>query len=110
MSRDARVNVDDLVRGGIVRILQKSGEAVPVLSDDMRLDELGVTSLDLTTLIVEITSQLGIDDDGRAEAEIATVGDLRRVFLPSASGRAETAADPLAVTRRRAEARRAGGR
>jgi acyl carrier protein len=110
MSGDGRVNVDELVRDGLVRILQKSGKTVPVLSDDVRLDELGVSSLDLTTLIVEITARLGIDDDGRAEAEVATVGDLRRVFLPDAGARAESVSDPLAATRRRAEARRAGGR
>lgn len=110
MSRDGRVNVDELVRGALVRILEKSGKAVPVLSDDMRLDELGVTSVDLTTLIVEVTERLGIDDDDTTEAEIATVGDLRRVFAPATIPRTETSGDPLTATRRRAEARRAIGR
>lgn len=110
MSRDERMNIDDLVRAGLARILQKAGKAVPAFTDDARLDELGVTSLDLTALIVELTGRLGIEDDGAAEAEIATVGDLRRVFLPGAPAATQMVSDPLAATRRRAEARRAGGR
>ena len=110
MSRDECMNIDDLVRAGLGRILEKAGKPVPVLTDEVRLDELGVTSLDLTTLIVELTARLGIDDDGSAEAEVATVGDLRRIFLPGAPAPTQMSSDPLAATRRRAEARRAGGR
>ena len=112
MPRDSGPNVDALVLDGIATLLRKSGKDVPVLTDDQRLDDLGLTSLDVTTLLVELTERLGpaAADSGATEVDIATVGDLRRALAPGANAGADIAGDTLAATRRRAEARRTGGR
>jgi len=114
MADDARgAGVDDaVVREELAQVLQECGKAVPFFSDDLRLDaDLGLTSLDVTTLLVRLTAHLDAHaaEQMMAETEIATVGDLRRAFQPTPAG-PSTAEDDLAATRRRAEARRAAGR
>ena len=112
MSREPHLEIDKLVNEGLAALLLKSGKTVPILTDDLRLDDLGLASIDVTTLIVDLSRRLGSDtvDTGATELEIATVGDLRRVFAPGAGAGANTTSDLLAASRRRAEARRTGTR
>jgi hypothetical protein len=105
--------VDDLVlREELAQVLKECGKAVPRFSDDLRLDaDLGLTSLDVTTLLVRLTAHLDAPaaQQMMAETEIATIGDLRRAFQPPSAG-PSAGEDDLAASRRRAEARRAAGR
>ena len=106
-------DIDAVVRGELAALVQKAGKPVDGLTDDLRLDaDLGLSSLDVTTLLVALTERLD-PTRGNAvteEVDIATVGDLRRAFRPSAAGRPDEERDALAASRRRAEARRTRGR
>jgi acyl carrier protein len=101
-------DVDAIVRAELTAVLEKSGKPLPALADDLRLDaDLGLTSLDVTTVIVALTDRLdGAGAAATPDVEIATVGDLVRAFRVSAAGATDAASDPVAASRRRAEARR----
>jgi len=106
--RHTEADVDAILRAEIADLLRKSGKPLPALSDGTKLDaDLGLSSLDVTTLIVALTARLDAPDDDLTEVEVATVGDLRRAFRPSAAPRPAPQDDALAASRRRAEARRA---
>jgi acyl carrier protein len=114
MSRDGQreENVDAAVREELAQALRENGKPMPALADDLRLDaDLGLSSFDVTTLLVRLTARLDAQhaEQIMADTEIATVGDLRRVFRP-AEGGVSADRDQLAASRRRAEARRAATR
>jgi hypothetical protein len=105
--------VDAIVRAELLELVSKSGKPVPVLADDLRLDaDLGLSSLDVTTLLVALTDRIdpALGETVTSDVDIATVGDLRRAFDPAASRRTADEGGALAASRRRAEARRASGR
>lgn len=115
MSRDGRGgdDVDAVVRAELTALLTKTGRAVPALADDLKLDaDLGLTSLEVTTLLVAVTARLEAAQaaDVMTDVDIATVGDLRRAVRPSTPAGVHDESDTLAASRRRAEARRAAGR
>jgi acyl carrier protein len=115
MSRDGQPHdgADAVVREELLQLLRECGKEQPLLSDDLRLDvDLGLSSLDVTTLLVRLTARLDAHAAGQmmADTEIATVGDLRRAFRPALGGSARDGLDALAASQRRAEARRAAGR
>ena len=88
MSRDGRGgdDVDAIVRAELTALLTKTGRAVPALADDLKLDaDLGLTSLEVTTLLVAVTARLEAAQaaDVMTDVDIATVGDLRRAVRPS---------------------------
>jgi acyl carrier protein len=102
---------DAVVRQELVEVLRECGKVVPVLSDDLRLDaDLGLSSMDVTTLLVRLTARLEAHEAEQmmSDTDIATVGDLFRAFRPG--DHRGSRADDLAASRRRAEARRAAGR
>jgi len=106
-------SADATVNDALEQVLQESGKAAPRLTDDLRLDaDLGLSSLEVTTVLTRLTAGL---DARRAErmlagADIATVGDLRCAFRAAVDGDVGGGRDDLAASRRRAEARRAAGR
>jgi acyl carrier protein len=101
-----RPDVERAVRAEILRLLEQLGKPVAAVSAGDALSEsLGLTSLDVVELITTLNAQLGVDPFmRRAFTEIQTVGDLARAYaLPPAAGASDA---ELAVSRRRAEARR----
>jgi hypothetical protein len=104
---------DAMVHDAVTQVLRENGKAVPVLVDDLRLDgDLGLSSLDVTTVLTRLTAGLAKEraEQMMAGADIATVGDLRRAFRGAFDGGASSEREELAASRRRAEARRAASR
>jgi acyl carrier protein len=110
MTRDEHTDdeTDTVVRTELAALLKKTGIPLELLTDELRLDEdLSLSSLDLTALLVTLTERLGFTGDVTTDVDIATVGDLRRAFRRS-DGPPDAQSDTLMASRRRAEARRAG--
>jgi acyl carrier protein len=99
-------DVERAVRAEIARLLEQQGKPAEAVSPaDSLSDTLALTSLDVVELIVALTARLGVDPfKQRAFTEVQTVGDLVRAYArPSAADASDA---ELALSRRRAEARR----
>ncbi len=109
----AQGDVDRLVRAALARFLEESGRERYEPSDTDRLDvDVGLSSFDVTTLLTQLTSHLDAASAGRLMSafDIATFGDLCRLFAAALATTAAAGDDELAASRRRAAARRTSGR
>jgi acyl carrier protein len=103
--------MSQVVRDEIARLLRELGKDVPAtLTDQDHLDfDLGLTSLDVTTVLTRLSE--GLDRTAArallASTDLATVGDVSRAYRAAADGVAAAPHDELAASRRRAAGREA---
>jgi len=111
--RDPSRDIDSLVRAELAQIFRETGRERYDPSDTDRLDfDLGLSSLEVTTLLTRLTSRLDEASARRvmAETDIATFGDLCRAVQTGYSAATPAPDDDLAASRQRAAARRMWGR
>ena len=107
-----RTDSDAVVRKEIVQFLRENGKEPSTLADDDRLDgDLGLSSFDVTSLLVRLGARLDALGAERlmTSTDMGTVGDLCRAFWATLGGGTEAGVDDLMASRRRAASRRAAG-
>lgn len=107
-----RTDSDAVVLEELVQFLRENGKEQLALTDGDRLDgELGLSSFDVTSLLVRLAARLDISGSERlmASTDMATVGDLCRAFGVALGEETETGPDELMASLRRAASRRAAG-
>ena len=107
---DSSRTIGHVVIAEIRALLETTSRRPKTLDDGDRLDDLGISSLDLADLVAALNQRLATNPFQQAVAftDIRTVADLCRAYQPASS----TDANPpplgeLEETRRRALARRA---
>jgi hypothetical protein len=110
MDGGGTLTIGQVVVAEIRALLQAAGRSPEALGEGDRLDDLGITSLDLTDLIATLNMKLTANPfrQSLAFTDVQTVADLCRAYEPA------TPATPnpmppgdLEATRQRALARRA---
>ncbi|MFZ0040520.1 MAG: phosphopantetheine-binding protein [Solirubrobacteraceae bacterium] len=73
-----QVTIED-ARSAIQDTLESDAEGLTI-SDDSRLEELGLSSLEVVEIFFALESLTGREIDSTVAAEVQTVGDLLRVL------------------------------
>jgi acyl carrier protein len=108
VDRDQTLAIGHVVVAEIRKLL--AGQAPDALDGDDRLDDLGITSLDLVDLVAALNVKLTANPFRQSVAltDVRTVADLCQAYLPASTDDARSAPlGELEEIRRRALARRA---
>lgn len=80
-------NVLENISAVINQILQQNGaQAVTFNSEDALVGTLGLDSMDLAVLVVELEQRLGLDPFREGQGAVRTVGELADVYEKALSG------------------------
>lgn len=110
VDRDRAWAIEHVVVTEIRGLLETTGRAPNALAARDRLEDLGITSLDLADLVVALNVTLAANPFGQALAftDVRTVADLCRAYQPPSNDHgSSTSPAELEETRQRARARRA---
>jgi acyl carrier protein len=83
-----------LVRAQISDLLTEANGAVGPIADGDRLGELGLTSLLLARLIIQLESEIGVDPfaEDLAVSDVRTVGELTAAYRDTVAASAAVGA------------------
>jgi hypothetical protein len=105
---DGPLTIGQVVVAEIRALLQATGRRPDALGEGDRLDDLGITSLDLADLVATLNVKLAANPFRHSVAftDVQTVADLCRAYAPAALANPMPLGD-LEASRQRALARRA---
>jgi acyl carrier protein len=106
LDSDGALTIAQVVVAEIRTLLQTTGRRPDALGDDDRLDDLGISSLDLADLIAALNVKLAVNPfrHSLAFTDVQTVADLCRAYEPAIAN--PMPLGDLEATRQRALARR----
>jgi acyl carrier protein len=110
MDGDRTLTIGQVVVAEIQTLLETTGRTPRALGEDDRLDDLGITSLDLADLVAALNVKLTANAfrQSMAFTDVHTVADLCRAYEPAAPANADPMPlGELEASRQRALSRRA---